>query len=136
MILPRGERERSCRVERESGRGRGGRVKNENGVERERERERERESLGVIKEKCEDPQVLGFFFYKNVILLIFNENENSKNVYSFSIFKLIFLDAKMKREYKRQGQTSILVMDPKKTKNENKIHSFFLLTKKPRFSHF
>ena len=60
MILPKGERERSCRVERESGRGRGGRVKNENGVERERERERE--SLGVIKEKCEDPQVLGFFF--------------------------------------------------------------------------
>ena len=42
----------------------------------------------------------------------------------------------MKREYKRQGQTSILVMDPKKTKNENKIHNFFLLTKKPRFSHF
>ena len=77
-----------------------------------------------------------FFFYKNVILLIFNENENSKNLYSFSIFKLIFLDAKMKSEYKRQGQTSILVMDPKKTKNENKIHNFFLLTKKPRFSHF
>ena len=77
-----------------------------------------------------------FFFNKNVILLIFNENENSKNVYSFSIFKLIFLDAKMKSEYKRQGQTSILVMDPKKTKNENKIHNFFLLTKKPRFSHF
>ena len=102
----------------------------------EREGERERESLGVIKEKCKDPQVLGFFFYKNVILLIFNENENSKNVYSFSIFKLIFLDAKMKSEYKRQGQTSILVMDPKKTKNENKIHNFFLLTKKPRFSHF
>ena len=42
MILPRGERERSCRVKRESSRGRGGRVKNENGVERERERERER----------------------------------------------------------------------------------------------
>ena len=27
-------------------------------------RERERESLGVIKEKCKDPQVLGFFFTK------------------------------------------------------------------------
>jgi len=100
-------------------------------VWRERERDlllcclsRERESLGVIKEKCEDPQVLGFF-YKNVIVFIFSENENSKNVYSFSIFKLIFLDAKMKSEYKRQGQTSILVVDPKKLKMKTKYTTFF-----------
>ena len=81
-------------------------------------------------------QVGPFAFSQNSrIATVFIFYENTLNLYFYSLYSnLTFRILKMKNEYKCLNQTSFFffffcVWPPLKTKNENKRHNFFQLTK-------
>ena len=73
---------------------------------------------------------IDFIFLQKCHCIHFQENENTKKLYSFFIFKIFFFYTKNKNGTQIQSQTSFLVLNSTKTENKYKIQNFFAQTKR------